>query len=270
VELWEIHPALVHFPIAFFVGEVLLDLYVAGRGKPVLVTGPPRRVNPAAANVLVLVYREREAVVTRAAGQPVARRGVLSGAAPATVEQPAPGLLCAFARREGRVEILERCGSFVAQLLISQIFLVSGLQKILDPSGTAAQMRPRGMFWVPLFLAGAILFELGGGFSLLIADWVKKITGDRAPLEQLREWEHLIVGAYSELRDGYKADPGAVLNNIARVREHLGLVLEQGINFTSLCYHHFLPFYGTIDVAYEPTEVITGLGRTAAETGHIT
>jgi GTP cyclohydrolase IA len=38
-------------------------------------------------------------------------------------------------------------------------------------------------------------------------------------------------------------------------------VLEQGINFTSLCYHHFLPFFGTIDVAYEPGEVITGLGR---------
>src|SRR5262249_12136478 len=74
--------------------------------------------------------------------------------------------------------------------------------------------------------------------EIQIADWVKKITGDRAPLEQLREWEHRIVGAYSELLDGYKADPGAVLNNIARVREHPGLVLEQGINFTSLCFHH--------------------------------
>jgi len=27
MELWEIHPALVHFPIAFFFGGVLLDLY---------------------------------------------------------------------------------------------------------------------------------------------------------------------------------------------------------------------------------------------------
>ncbi len=35
----------------------------------------------------------------------------------------------------------------------------------------------------------------------------------------------------------------------------------QGITFTSICYHHFLPFYGTIDVVYEPGEVITGLGR---------
>ena len=94
-----------------------------------------------------------------------------------------------------------------------------------------------------------------------IADWVQKITGDRAPLKDLREWEHRIVAAYSELLDGYQADIPAILNDIARVRAHPGLVLEQGINFTSICYHHFLPFYGTIDVAYEPSEVITGLGR---------
>src|SRR5207248_8747998 len=94
-----------------------------------------------------------------------------------------------------------------------------------------------------------------------IADWVQQITGDKAPLKDLREWEHRIVAAYSELLDGYEADIPAILNDIARVREHPGLVLEQGINFTSICYHHFLPFFGTIDVAYEPSEVITGLGR---------
>src|SRR5438132_444312 len=97
--------------------------------------------------------------------------------------------------------------------------------------------------------------------EIQIADWVQKITGDRAPLKDLREWEHRIVAAYSELLDGYEADIPAILNDIARVREHPGLVLEQGINFTSICYHHFLPFFGTIDVVYEPGEIITGLGR---------
>src|ERR671935_728028 len=94
-----------------------------------------------------------------------------------------------------------------------------------------------------------------------IADWVEQITGDRAPLKDLREWEHRIVAAYSELLGGYKADIPRILNDIARVRKHPGLVLEQSINFTSICYHHFLPFFGTIDVVYEPGEVITGLGR---------
>jgi GTP cyclohydrolase IA len=97
--------------------------------------------------------------------------------------------------------------------------------------------------------------------EIVIADWIEKIAGDRAPLEDLREWEPRIVSAYSELLDGYKADIPAILNDIARVSEYPGIVLEQGINFTSVCYHHFLPFFGTIDVAYEPGEVITGLGR---------
>jgi GTP cyclohydrolase IA len=97
--------------------------------------------------------------------------------------------------------------------------------------------------------------------EIQIADWIEKITGDKAPLKDLREWEPRIVAAYSELLDDNKADIQAILNDIARVRKHSGLVLEQGINFTSICYHHFLPFFGTMDVAYEPGEVITGLGR---------
>src|SRR5438067_1888292 len=97
--------------------------------------------------------------------------------------------------------------------------------------------------------------------DIQIADWIEKITGDRAPLKDLREWEHRIVAAYSELLDGYKADIPAILNDIAHVEKHSGLVLEREINFTSICYHHFLPFFGTIDVAYEPGKIITGLGR---------
>lgn len=81
----------------------------------------------------------------------------------------------------------------------------------------------------------------------------------RPPLEDLRQWEHRIVAAYSELLDGYQADIPAILNDIARVHKHPGLVLEQRINFISMCYHHFLPFFGTVDVAYEPGEVT---GRT--------
>ena len=36
--------------------------------------------------------------------------------------------------------------------------------------------------------------------------------------------------------------------------------MEKGIDFYSMCEHHFLPFFGTIDVAYIPNGKIVGFG----------
>ena len=51
---------------------------------------------------------------------------------------------------------------------MSQIFLISGIQKVLDPAGTQEQMASRGMFWIPLFMWAAVAVEIGGGLSLLL------------------------------------------------------------------------------------------------------
>jgi uncharacterized membrane protein len=37
IEPWELHPMLVHFPIAFLIGGVLLDLYAWARGSAALM-----------------------------------------------------------------------------------------------------------------------------------------------------------------------------------------------------------------------------------------
>jgi len=68
----------------------------------------------------------------------------------------------------GRPDALVRYGTLAARLLISQIFLISGVMKVLDPAGTAAQMESRGMFWVPFFLWSAAAIEIGAGLSLLL------------------------------------------------------------------------------------------------------
>ena len=64
--------------------------------------------------------------------------------------------------------------------------------------------------------------------EIQIADWVQKITGDKAPLKDLREWEHRIAAAYSELLDGYQADVSAILNDIAHVRDYPGMAFYAG------------------------------------------
>jgi putative oxidoreductase len=83
-------------------------------------------------------------------------------------DQPRSDSLGAFLSGRGRVATLDRYGPLAARVLVSQIFLLSGVMKLLDPAGTQQQMAERGMFWVPLFFAGAVVFELAGGLSLLL------------------------------------------------------------------------------------------------------
>jgi putative oxidoreductase len=63
---------------------------------------------------------------------------------------------------------LSSAGMLVARVLLSSIFLFSGVRKILAFSGTEAYMAKFGMKMTGLFLVLAILFEIGGGLSVLL------------------------------------------------------------------------------------------------------
>jgi GTP cyclohydrolase I len=43
--------------------------------------------------------------------------------------------------------------------------------------------------------------------------------------------------------------------------ERPGLVEVKDIEFHSICAHHFLPFFGQVDLAYVPGDRILGLGK---------
>lgn len=72
---------------------------------------------------------------------------------------------------------------------------------------------------------------------------------------------HRIKKAYGELFSGYGKQAEDVLNETIRVEAYTGLVIMRKISFYTFCEHHFLPFFGTADIAYEPNEIITGLGK---------
>jgi len=63
---------------------------------------------------------------------------------------------------------LERYAPLAGRIFLSLIFVMSGLSKIGGWSGSAGYMASKGMPMVPLFLAGAILFEVLGGLSVLL------------------------------------------------------------------------------------------------------
>ena len=63
---------------------------------------------------------------------------------------------------------LSSAGMLVARVLLSSIFLFSGVKKVFAFSGTQAYMAQHGMKMTGLFLILAILLEVGGGLSVLL------------------------------------------------------------------------------------------------------
>jgi putative oxidoreductase len=59
-------------------------------------------------------------------------------------------------------------GMLVARILLSGIFLVSGVKQVFAFSATQGYMAHHGMKMTGLFLVLAILLEVGGGLSVLL------------------------------------------------------------------------------------------------------
>ncbi len=62
----------------------------------------------------------------------------------------------------------DRFGPLAARACLSLIFLLSGLNKIGNFSGTQGYMEQHGMPAAALMLVGAIVLELAGGLSVLL------------------------------------------------------------------------------------------------------
>ncbi len=73
-----------------------------------------------------------------------------------------------------------------------------------------------------------------------------------------------IVRAYEEIFSGYKANLDEIFEaRFKEISEFRDLVLLKDISFKSFCEHHWLPFYGTVDIAYIPNGSVLGVSKLA-------
>jgi GTP cyclohydrolase I len=99
-----------------------------------------------------------------------------------------------------------------------------------------------------------------------LVEWLaKSVTDDPRALRWFAEagCDERIARAFRELLAGYEVETGAILKPTRMLEpgERPGLVEVTDIAFHSLCAHHFLPFFGQVDVCYEPGDRILGLGK---------
>ena len=66
---------------------------------------------------------------------------------------------------------------------------------------------------------------------------------------------------YAELTDGYGSDPDALLHGAAFEVDYDEMVVVRDIEFSSLCEHHLLPFFGRAHVGYLPRGRVIGLSK---------
>jgi GTP cyclohydrolase I len=99
-----------------------------------------------------------------------------------------------------------------------------------------------------------------------LVEWLaKEVTDDPRALRWFAEpgTDARIARAFRELLSGYEIDPGTILKTTRMLEpdERPGSVEVNGIAFYSICAHHFLPFFGTVDITYVPGDRILGLGK---------
>ena len=67
--------------------------------------------------------------------------------------------------------------------------------------------------------------------------------------------------ALQELVSGYAVSLDELVNGALYPYKEDQWVQVKDISFSSLCEHHLLPFYGTVDVSYLPNELVIGLSK---------
>jgi GTP cyclohydrolase I len=99
-----------------------------------------------------------------------------------------------------------------------------------------------------------------------LVEWLaKEVTDDPRALRWFAQpgTDERISRAFKELLAGYEIDPARILKTTRMLEdgERPGSVEVNDISFYSICAHHFLPFFGEVDVAYVPGDRILGLGK---------
>lgn len=88
--------------------------------------------------------------------------------------------------------------------------------------------------------------------------------GEDVAREGLIETPKRVIKSFRELYAGYEADISEILNKrFYDISTYQDIIILKNIDFSSVCEHHMLPFFGTVDIAYIPNGFVVGVSKLA-------
>lgn len=97
-----------------------------------------------------------------------------------------------------------------------------------------------------------------------IAEAVQNILvsiGEDPLREGLLQTPQRVERMYAELTEGYRMNLTELINGAIFQVDYSEMVTVIDIDFSSLCEHHLLPFFGKVHVAYIPGRSVIGLSK---------
>lgn len=85
-----------------------------------------------------------------------------------------------------------------------------------------------------------------------VLNLLSSIPGEDVDREGLLETPKRVAKMYEELFAGYEMDYHKILSKQFTVDGDPSTIEVKDINFYSMCEHHIMPFFGTIDITYQP------------------
>ncbi len=99
--------------------------------------------------------------------------------------------------------------------------------------------------------------------------FLKSLGLDASVDDQLADTPERVTELFGELFAGLHTDPPSPSTFAPpKTHEDPDPVVIAALPFQSMCAHHLLPFFGTVDVAYLPAEQMVGFGSIARIVDH--